>query len=71
MSRPTAQEHQAARRAAVKLASEGLATAAEIARLVGTSRQLVREVWLKGIDVQGRRQAHLQKLWRAALKQCR
>jgi transposase-like protein len=66
--RPTAQEHQAARRAAVKLASEGHATAAEIARLVGTSRQLVREVWLKEIDVTRQRQKHLRKLWREALK---
>jgi hypothetical protein len=69
--RPTAQEHQAARRAAVKLAGEGLATAAEIARLVETSRQLVREVWLKDINVSGERQRHVRKLWRATLKQCR
>jgi len=59
----------AARKAAVELASKGEATLAELARLAGTSRQLVR-FWVLSakVDAESRRRAHLRKLWRQHLK---
>src|SRR6266536_1801368 len=49
-------DYTVVRKAAVELAGSGEATLAEIARLAGTSRQLVR-FWLRDIDVPNRRQA--------------
>ncbi len=62
-------DYTVARRAAVELARNGEATLAEIARLAGTSRQLVRHWILSAkVDAESRRQAHLRKLWRRHLK---
>ena len=54
-------------KAARKLASEGAATVAELARLAEVSRQLARH-WVRDIDVHKRRREHLRKLWRETLK---
>lgn len=62
-------DHTVARRVAIELANKGeVANYLEIAQLAGVSRQLVRQSWLRGIDLQGKRRAHLRKLWRQHLK---
>ena len=60
-------DYTVARKAAIELASRGEATISELARLVGTSRQLFR-FWVRDIDVPNRRRARLRKLWRQCLK---
>jgi len=58
----------AIRRAAVQLASKGeISSPIELAGLANISRQLAR-LWLKDINLHGKRQAHLRKLWRRHLK---
>jgi hypothetical protein len=53
-----------ARRAAVEILSEGLATHAEVARLAGVDRQLVRHWAMRaGINVSKSRAAWLRKTW--------
>ncbi len=56
-----------AREAARKLARDGEATIAELAKLAGVSRQTCR-YWLGGLSVPQRRQAHLRKIWREAIE---
>ncbi len=62
-------DHTVARRVAIELANKGeVANYLEIAQLAGVSRQLVRQSWLRGINLQSKRQTHLRKLWREHLK---
>jgi len=56
-----------ARRAALSMLSEGLASLSEVARLAGVSRQLMSH-WAKDIDVDRARNGYLSKEWRKALK---
>ncbi len=56
-------DHDAAKRAAQHLLSQGLATYAEIATLTGLSRQAVRQ-W----GIESARQDYLAKVWRDAIK---
>ncbi len=61
--------YPAARKAAIELANKGeIANYLEVAQLAGVSRQLVRQIWLRSIDLPSKRQAHLRKLWRQHLK---
>ena len=57
----------AARRAAIYLLSQGLATPSEVAELAAVSRQLIR-YWLsrEKFDWQKARNARLVKSWRTA-----
>lgn len=67
---PTTQDttkDPAAKRAAIKLLTQGLASQSEVARLAGVSRQLIRH-WSLDIPVEDNRNAVLAKLWRRALK---
>jgi hypothetical protein len=60
--------HDRDREAAIALANKGeIASPIEIARLADVSRQLAR-FWLRDVDIEGRRQTHLQKLWRQHLR---
>jgi len=62
-------DYTVARRIAIELGSKGeVANCIEVTPLAGVSRQLVRQSWLRGIDLQGKRQTHLRKLWRQHLK---
>lgn len=58
----------AARRAAVKLLTQGLATPSEVAKLAGVSRQLVNH-WAREIDWRKARSAQLTKAWRKLTRQ--
>lgn len=55
--------------AALELLRNGLATQAEVARLLGVSRQVLA-YWIKieGLDPVGARQAWLQQAWKQALR---
>lgn len=66
MTLETTTKDPAAKRAARKLLSRGIATQAEVAKLAGVSRQLVRH-WAKDIPVQANRDAVLAKVWRRTL----
>jgi transposase-like protein len=58
-----------ARRAALEMVGEGLATLSEVARLAGVDRQLVRHWAMRaGINVTKSRAAWLGKAWRLKLK---
>lgn len=56
----------AAKASAIALLTKGLASQAEVARLAGVSRQLVRH-WSKDIPIDRNRNAVLAKLWRAEI----
>jgi transposase-like protein len=58
-----------ARRAALEMVGEGLATLSEVARLAGVDRQLVRHWAMRaGINVTKSRAAWVGKAWRVKLK---
>jgi DNA invertase Pin-like site-specific DNA recombinase len=57
----------AAKAAAIALLSKGLASQAEVARLAGVSRQLMRH-WAMDIPVEANRNAVLSKVWRRHIK---
>jgi transcriptional regulator len=53
-------------RAAIVLLATGRATAAEVARLLNTSRQNVNQLARRnGIDIPAARNNYLEKVWRA------
>lgn len=59
------EKDDAAREAAIEMLTEGMATPAEVARLSGASRQLLR-YWIQraGIDPRKTRDSQLAKAWR-------
>lgn len=62
-------DYSTERAAALAMLNAGLATASEVARLAGVSRQLVRH-WAtqEGIDPRRIRDARLAKEWRKLVK---
>ena len=61
-------DHDAGKRAAQSILKSGLATFAEVAKISGRSRQIVR-FWSRELGAETARQEHLAKLWRDTVRE--
>ncbi len=66
MRKQTLTDHDAAKRAAQYLLTQGTASYAEIAAITGRSRQVVR-LWASRLGAESARQEYLAKIWRDAI----
>ena len=66
---PFIDQDDVVRKAAIKLAMSGQARAHEVADLAGVSRQGLYLHLPEGVDLVGRREAYLRRLWAKTLRE--